>query len=72
MADEVHTKEPGAAEQTDTVGQQDAQNQKDAQKQKDVQIKKQVYKDPRPAELFDQYHARVRRRRRSGHTSSYE
>ncbi|HET9094113.1 MAG TPA: lysophospholipid acyltransferase family protein [Solirubrobacteraceae bacterium] len=28
----------------------------------DVRIKEQVYKDPRPPELFDRYHARVRRR----------
>jgi 1-acyl-sn-glycerol-3-phosphate acyltransferase len=28
----------------------------------DVKIKAQVYKDPRPAEMFDPYHARVRRR----------
>ncbi len=28
----------------------------------DVRIKPQVYKDPRPAETFDRYHARVRRR----------
>jgi 1-acyl-sn-glycerol-3-phosphate acyltransferase len=27
-----------------------------------VRIKEQVYKDPRPAEMFDRYHARVRRR----------
>ncbi len=27
----------------------------------DVKIREQVYKDPRPAELFDRYHARVRR-----------
>ncbi|MGH2835320.1 MAG: lysophospholipid acyltransferase family protein [Solirubrobacteraceae bacterium] len=29
----------------------------------DVKIKAQVYKDPRPAEVFDRHHARVRRRR---------
>jgi 1-acyl-sn-glycerol-3-phosphate acyltransferase len=51
MADEVQTEEPDTAKAPD------------ASKQKDVQIKQQVYKDPRPAELFDQYHARVRRRR---------
>jgi 1-acyl-sn-glycerol-3-phosphate acyltransferase len=56
MADEVQTKEPDAAEQRDIAAQPDAS------KQTDVQIKKQVYKDPRPAESFDQYHARVRRR----------
>jgi 1-acyl-sn-glycerol-3-phosphate acyltransferase len=28
----------------------------------DIRIKPQVYKDPRPAETFDRYHARVRRR----------
>jgi 1-acyl-sn-glycerol-3-phosphate acyltransferase len=28
----------------------------------DVKIKAQVYKDPRPAEMFDAHHARVRRR----------
>jgi 1-acyl-sn-glycerol-3-phosphate acyltransferase len=28
----------------------------------DVKIKAQVYKDPRPAELFERHHARVRRR----------
>lgn len=28
----------------------------------DVGIRRQVYKDPRPAETFDRYHARVRRR----------
>ena len=27
----------------------------------DVRIRAQVYKDPRPAETFDRYHARVRR-----------
>jgi 1-acyl-sn-glycerol-3-phosphate acyltransferase len=27
----------------------------------DVKIRQQVYKDPRPAELFDRHHARVRR-----------
>jgi 1-acyl-sn-glycerol-3-phosphate acyltransferase len=56
MADEVQTKEPGVSEQPDTP------KEPNAPKQKDVQIKKQVYKDLRPAELFDQYHARVRRR----------
>jgi 1-acyl-sn-glycerol-3-phosphate acyltransferase len=54
MADDVQIKEPDAQKQ------EDAQKQ-DAQKQ-DVQIKKQVYKDPRPAETFDKYHARVRSR----------
>ncbi len=29
---------------------------------RDVKIKAQVYKDPRPAEMFDSHHARVRRR----------
>src|ERR1700744_1856335 len=56
MADELQTQEPRTSEQSN------APKEADAQKQRDVQIKKQIYKDPRPAELFDQYHARVRRR----------
>jgi 1-acyl-sn-glycerol-3-phosphate acyltransferase len=34
----------------------------EAPNQRDVQIKKQVYKDPRPSETFDKFHARVRAR----------
>jgi 1-acyl-sn-glycerol-3-phosphate acyltransferase len=38
-----------------------AQDGKNDVSKNDVKIKAQVYKDPRPAEMFDRHHARVRR-----------
>ena len=53
-----------AQDGTKEIGDKETANKETANKEigdKDVKIKAQVYKDPRPAELFDRHHARVRR-----------